>query len=140
MVRALEKYIRPGVRSTPFCPGCGHGILMNHMLRAIDELSMDMTKMLFVSGIGCGAWIPSPHFAADTLHVTHGRPVAFATGAKLARPDLTTEVISGDGDLAASGGNHLIHAARRPVDRPQQDDPSFDRFPRAQCQPLATAV
>jgi 2-oxoglutarate ferredoxin oxidoreductase subunit beta len=116
MVRALEKYIRPGVRSTPFCPGCGHGILMNHMLRAIDELAMDMSKMLFVSGIGCAAWIPSPHFDGDTLHTLHGRAIAFATGAKLFNPDLCVVVLSGDGDLTSIGGNHLIHAARRNID------------------------
>jgi 2-oxoglutarate ferredoxin oxidoreductase subunit beta len=116
MVRAFEKYIRPGVRATPFCPGCGHGILMNHILRAIDESKRDMNKMLFVSGIGCAAWIPSPHFNGDTLHTLHGRALAFATGAKLFNPDLTVMVISGDGDLASIGGNHLIHAARRNID------------------------
>ena len=71
--------------------------------------------MLFASGIGCAAWIPSPHYKADTLHTLHGRPVAFATGAKLFNPNLNVVVISGDGDLAAIGGNHLIHAARRNV-------------------------
>lgn len=116
MVRALEKYIRPGVKVTPFCPGCGHGILMGLILRAIDELSMDMKKMLFVSGIGCAAWIPSPHFNGDTLHTLHGRALAFATGAKLYDPDLCVVVISGDGDLSSIGGNHLIHAARRDMD------------------------
>lgn len=75
-----------------------------------------MDEMLFVSGIGCAAWIPSPHFAADTLHVTHGRAIAFATGAKLFKPFLKTVVISGDGDLASIGGNHLIHAARRNIE------------------------
>jgi 2-oxoglutarate ferredoxin oxidoreductase subunit beta len=79
MVRAMEKYIRPGVKSTPFCPGCGHGILMGLILRAIDELKMDMKKMLFVSGIGCAAWIPSPHYDGDTLHTLHGRALAFST-------------------------------------------------------------
>src|SRR5512136_2599385 len=116
MVRALEKYIRPGVKETPFCPGCGHGILMGCILRAIDELRMDMKKMLFVSGIGCAAWIPSPHFNGDTLHTLHGRALAFATGAKLFNPDLCVTVISGDGDLSSIGGNHLIHAARRNID------------------------
>jgi 2-oxoglutarate ferredoxin oxidoreductase subunit beta len=116
MVRALEKYIRPGVKVTPFCPGCGHGILMGLILRAIDELKMDMKKMLFVSGIGCAAWIPSPHFNGDTLHTLHGRALAFATGAKLYDPDLCVVVISGDGDLSSIGGNHLIHAARRDMD------------------------
>ena len=116
MTRAFEKYLRPGVKSTPFCPGCGHGILMNHVLRAIDELEMDMRKMLFVSGIGCAAWIPSPHFDADTLHTLHGRALPFATGAKLFNPELCVVVISGDGDLCSIGGNHLIHAARRNID------------------------
>jgi 2-oxoglutarate ferredoxin oxidoreductase subunit beta len=89
---------------------------MNCVLRAIDELKMDMDKMLFVSGIGCAAWIPSPHFNGDTLHTLHGRALPFATGAKLYNPDLTVMVISGDGDLSSIGGNHLIHAARRNID------------------------
>ncbi len=116
MTRAMEKYIRPGVTSTPFCPGCGHGILMGLLLRAVDELQMDMNKMLFVSGIGCAAWIPSPHYDGDTLHTLHGRALAFATGAKLVNPDLCVMVVSGDGDLSSIGGNHLIHAARRDID------------------------
>jgi len=101
---------------TPFCPGCGHGILMGALLRAICELEYDMKQMLFVSGIGCAAWIPSPHFKADTLHTLHGRAIAFATGAKLANPKLKIMVVSGDGDLSAIGGNHLMHAARRNMD------------------------
>ncbi|MBA7664283.1 hypothetical protein ES703_72340 [subsurface metagenome] len=116
MGRDLEKYLRPEVKSTPFCPGCGHGILMNLILRAIDALELRMDEMLFVSGIGCAAWIPSPNFNADTLHTLHGRAVAFATGAKMFNPKLKTMVISGDGDLASIGGNHLIHAARRNID------------------------
>jgi 2-oxoglutarate ferredoxin oxidoreductase subunit beta len=111
----LSKYLRLEVFPTPFCPGCGHGVLLSAVLRAIDGLELDFNKMLFVSGIGCAAWIPSPHFAADTLHTTHGRAVAFATGAKIQNPDLEVMVISGDGDLAAIGGNHLIHAARRNI-------------------------
>jgi 2-oxoglutarate/2-oxoacid ferredoxin oxidoreductase subunit beta len=116
MARALEKYLREDVETTPFCPGCGHGILLGHILRAIDAAGLDMQRMLFVSGIGCAAWIPSPHFKADTLHTLHGRALAFATGAKLANPELKVMVISGDGDLASIGGNHLIHAARRGLD------------------------
>ena len=116
MTRAMEQYIRPGVGSTPFCPGCGHGILMGLILRAIDAAKMDMNRMLFVSGIGCAAWIPSPHYNGDTLHTLHGRALPFATGAKLFNPDLCVMVISGDGDLASIGGNHLIHAARRNID------------------------
>ncbi len=116
MSRDLEKYLRPEITSTPFCPGCGHGILMNLILRAIDGLGLDMDEMLFVSGIGCAAWIPSPHFNADTLHTLHGRAIAFATGAKLYNPELNVVVISGDGDLVSIGGNHFIHAARRDID------------------------
>jgi 2-oxoglutarate ferredoxin oxidoreductase subunit beta len=116
MARALEKYLRPEIKATPFCPGCGHGILMGSILRAIDGADLDMERLLFVSGIGCAAWIPSPHFQADTLHTLHGRAIAFATGAKLFNPDLMVFVISGDGDLSSIGGNHLIHAARRNID------------------------
>jgi len=101
---------------TPFCPGCGHGILMGAILRAVAELEYDMKQMLFVSGIGCAAWIPSPHFKADTLHTLHGRAIAYATGAKLFNPKLKVMVVSGDGDLSSIGGNHLIHAARRDMD------------------------
>ncbi len=116
MPRAMEKHLRPGVKATAFCPGCGHGILLHAVLTAIDDLGLDMRKVLFVSGIGCAAWIPSPHILADTLHTLHGRAVAYATGAKLANPDLTVIVVSGDGDLSSIGGNHLIHAARRGLD------------------------
>jgi len=116
MARDLEGYLRSELQGTPFCPGCGHGILMNAVLRAIDGLGIPMEEMLFVSGIGCAAWIPSPHFKADTLHTLHGRAIPFATGAKLFNPALRTLVVSGDGDLTSIGGNHLIHAARRNTD------------------------
>ncbi len=110
-----RKYLRPGV-TLPFCPGCGHRLLLKHILTAVDGLGLDIDRTLFVSGIGCGGWIPSPCINADTLHCLHGRAIAFAVGAKLANPALTTIVVSGDGDLADIGGNHLIHAARRDHD------------------------
>ncbi len=110
-----KQLLRPGV-TLPFCPGCGHRILLRHLLTAIDELGLDIDRMLFVSGIGCGGWIPSPCINADTLHCLHGRAIPFAVGAKTANPSLTTLVVSGDGDLADIGGNHLIHAARRDMD------------------------
>lgn len=112
----LLKYIRPEVFPTPFCPGCGHGIILGSIIRAIDELGLNIDQMVFVSGIGCAAWIISPHLAADTLHTLHGRPIAFATGIKLFNPQLKVVVVSGDGDLASIGGNHLIHAARRNIE------------------------
>jgi 2-oxoglutarate ferredoxin oxidoreductase subunit beta len=110
--RLRDEYTR---QATPFCAGCGHGIFMNAFLHAVDDVGLDFKNTVFVSGIGCGAWVPSPHFRADTLHVTHGRAVAFATGVKMTRPDLNVIVIAGDGDIATIGGNHLIHAARRNV-------------------------
>lgn len=112
----IQQYLRPGIAQTTFCAGCGHGIIMGSMLRAIDSLDLDLQKVVFVSGIGCAAWIPSPHIDADTLHTLHGRAIACATGVKLANPELTVIVVSGDGDVSSIGGNHLIHAARRGVD------------------------
>ncbi|MFW9843142.1 MAG: thiamine pyrophosphate-dependent enzyme [Candidatus Thorarchaeota archaeon] len=110
-------YLREEALPSPFCPGCGNGETTNAFLRAVKGLGhKDLSEFAFVSGIGCGAWIPSPHFKADTLHTTHGRAIAFATGLKLSNPELKVVVISGDGDLAAIGGNHLIHAARRNID------------------------
>jgi 2-oxoglutarate ferredoxin oxidoreductase subunit beta len=111
----LAKYIRPSAKTTANCPGCGNGILAQAILQAIEELGLTLDDFLFVSGIGCAAWIPSPSFYADVLHTTHGRPIAFATGLKVALPHKRVMVISGDGDLTAIGGNHLIHAARRNI-------------------------
>jgi len=116
MEHPLRKYTRPHVERTTTRPGCGNGIVAQAILRAIDELALDIDDFAFVSGIGCSAWIPSPLFSADTLHTTHGRPIPFATGVKLGRPDMNVMVVSGDGDLTAIGGNHLIHAARKNID------------------------
>ncbi|MBW1809853.1 MAG: 2-oxoacid:ferredoxin oxidoreductase subunit beta [Deltaproteobacteria bacterium] len=110
----MEHWLR--VEHTAFCPGCGHGILLGAIIRAADQLGLDRKNLLFVSGIGCAAWIPSPNMIVDTLHTVHGRAVAYATGAKIAKPDLNVIVVSGDGDLSSIGGNHLIHGARRNID------------------------
>jgi 2-oxoglutarate ferredoxin oxidoreductase subunit beta len=111
-----QKYTRSHIKRTTTCPGCGIGTVSQAILRAIDELQLDIDDFIFVSGIGCSAWIPSPFYNADTLHTTHGRPIAFATGVKLGLPDKHVMAVSGDGDLTAIGGNHLIHAARRNID------------------------
>jgi 2-oxoglutarate ferredoxin oxidoreductase subunit beta len=111
----LAKYIRPSAIVTANCPGCGNGILAQSILGAIEELGLTLEDFVFVSGIGCAAWIPSPGFFADVLHTTHGRPIAFGIGIKVALPHKRVMVISGDGDLTAIGGNHLIHAARRNI-------------------------
>jgi len=88
---------------------------LNCFARAVDNLGLDQDRLLCVSGIGCSAWIPNPHFNSDTLHTTHGRALAFATGAKVFNSGLTVVVFTGDGDGAGIGGNHLIHAARRNI-------------------------
>jgi 2-oxoglutarate ferredoxin oxidoreductase subunit beta len=111
-----QKYTRSHIQRTTTCPGCGIGTVSQAILRAIDELQFNIDDFIFVSGIGCSAWIPSPFYNADTLHTTHGRPIAFATGVKLGLPGKHVMVVSGDGDLSAIGGNHLIHAARRNID------------------------
>jgi len=101
----------------PFCPGCGDLTVMSSFLRAVQELGYNsLRKFVFCSGIGCAAWIPSPHFIADTIHTTHGRSIPVATGIQLVRPDLKVVVFGGDGDLTGIGLSHLIHAARRNVD------------------------
>jgi 2-oxoglutarate ferredoxin oxidoreductase subunit beta len=112
----LHRFIRPYVSSTTNCPGCGNGIVTQAILRAIDGLDLTLDDLVFVTGIGCAAWIPSPFFNADILHTTHGRPVAYALGIKMGLPEKKVMVISGDGDLAAIGGNHLIQNARRNIE------------------------
>ena len=97
-----------------WCPGCGHGIIMASIARAIEKLGLDKDKVCVVSGIGCSSRAPG-YMDFNTLHTTHGRALAFATGVKLANPELEVIVIAGDGDLSAIGGNHLIHAARRNI-------------------------
>jgi 2-oxoglutarate/2-oxoacid ferredoxin oxidoreductase subunit beta len=94
------------------CPGCGHGIVLGAMLRAIHSLGLEKDEIVVVSGIGCSSRL-SGYVDFNTLHTTHGRPLAFATGIKLARPELKVIVITGDGDGLSIGGNHLIHSARR---------------------------
>jgi 2-oxoglutarate ferredoxin oxidoreductase subunit beta len=111
----LEKYIRKGALPHTFCAGCGDGMIAQSFLRAVDELGLDFKKMVFLSGIGCSGWIPSPLFDADTLHAPHGRAIAYATGIKLFKPELKVAVFVGDGDGLGIGGNHLIHAARRNI-------------------------
>ncbi|AIF69531.1 2-oxoglutarate synthase [Palaeococcus pacificus DY20341] len=112
----MAKYLRKEALPTALCPGCGGGTVLNAFANAVDQLKIDPKDLVMVSGIGCSAWIASPYFLADTLHTTHGRAIAFATGVKVGLPDKKVVVISGDGDLAGIGGNHLIHAARRNVD------------------------
>ena len=98
-----------------YCAGCGNGTIINCTLMAVDEIGWEKNETVFVSGIGCSSRAPG-YIVTDSLHTTHGRALAFATGVKLSNPDLKVVVFTGDGDLAAIGGNHFIHACRRNID------------------------
>lgn len=111
----LEGFLRREMIPHIWCEGCGNGIILNCFVSALNELKFDLDKLVAVSGIGCIGRI-SGYVNTDSYHTTHGRAIAFATGVKLANPELKVVVISGDGDLFAIGGNHFIHAARRNID------------------------
>jgi 2-oxoglutarate ferredoxin oxidoreductase subunit beta len=98
-----------------YCAGCGNGTIINCTLAAIDQMGWKKEETVFVSGIGCSSRAPG-YIITDSLHTTHGRALAFATGVKMANPNLNVVVFTGDGDLAAIGGNHFIHSCRRNID------------------------
>ncbi len=98
-----------------WCPGCGNGIVMGALLRAVHSLKIDKDEVVLASGVGCSGRMPT-YIDFNTLHTTHGRALTFATGVKLAKPELTVITVMGDGDATAIGGNHFIHAARRNLD------------------------
>jgi 2-oxoglutarate ferredoxin oxidoreductase subunit beta len=98
-----------------WCPGCGIGTAFSSCLIAMKESGIDLKKTVMISGIGCSGR-GAGYVNLDSYHTTHGRAIPFATGMKLANPELNVVVFSGDGDLFAIGGNHFIHAARRNVD------------------------
>lgn len=110
-----EKYLRLDRLPHIWCPGCGNGIVLGALVRAFDQLGYDQDKTVIVSGIGCSSRAAG-YLDFNTLHTTHGRALAFATGIKLARPEVNVFVLMGDGDACAIGGNHFIHAARRNID------------------------
>ena len=112
---AIKDYIRERFFPHMWCPGCGHGIVLNSLLRSVESLGMSKNEIVMVSGIGCSARI-SGYVDFHSLHTLHGRALAFATGVKLAKPELNVIVPMGDGDALAIGGNHFIHAARRNID------------------------
>ena len=109
------KYLRTDKFPLIWCPGCGDGIVLKSLLRAIDTIGYKNDDVCVVSGIGCSSRA-SGYLDFNTLHTTHGRAIAYATGLKMARPDLHVIIITGDGDATAIGGNHYIHAARRNID------------------------
>ncbi|HHT64164.1 MAG: 2-oxoacid:ferredoxin oxidoreductase subunit beta [Bacillota bacterium] len=115
MDRIYEKYFRTDRLPHIWCPGCGNGIVLSAFARAMEELGVDQDQTVVVSGIGCSSRATT-YVDFNTLHTTHGRALAFATGVKLAEPRLNVFVFMGDGDSTAIGGNHLIHACRRNID------------------------
>ena len=112
---AVRDFLRDRFMPHIWCPGCGHGIVMNNLIRAIENLGLKKNDIVMVTGIGCSARI-SGYLDFHSLHTIHGRALAFATGVKLSRPELTIIAPMGDGDALAIGGNHFIHAARRNID------------------------
>ncbi len=116
VTKLIHKYLRHDKKFPHvWCPGCGNGIILGALIRAIDRLGLEKDDIVMASGIGCSGRMPV-YVDFNTLHTTHGRALAFTTGIKLANPKLTTITIMGDGDATAIGGNHFIHAARRNLD------------------------
>lgn len=114
-LKDIKNYLRLDKFPHIWCPGCGNGIIMQAVLRGIRKLDLDQNKVAVVSGIGCSSRAAG-YLDFNTLHTSHGRAIAFATGIKMVKPEITVIVLTGDGDCAAIGGNHLIHAARRNID------------------------
>ncbi len=110
----VKYYLRERFFPHLWCAGCGHGIVLNQLVRAVDSLGIKKRDMVMVSGIGCSSRI-SGYVDFHSLHTLHGRALAFATGVKLSKPSLNVIVPMGDGDALAIGGNHFIHAARRNI-------------------------
>jgi 2-oxoglutarate ferredoxin oxidoreductase subunit beta len=116
VTKLIHKYLRHDKKFPHvWCPGCGIGIMLGALIRAIDGCGFSKDEVVLVSGIGCTGRLPV-YVDFNTLHTTHGRALTFATGVKLAKPGLKVIVVMGDGDAIAIGGNHFIHAARRNVD------------------------
>jgi len=116
ITRLTHKYLRHDKKFPHiWCPGCGNGIVLGSLIRAIDRSGFKQDDFVLVSGIGCSGRM-TVYADFNTLHTTHGRALTFATGIKLAKNSLNVIVIMGDGDATAIGGNHFIHAARRNMD------------------------
>ncbi|HEC34567.1 MAG TPA: 2-oxoacid:ferredoxin oxidoreductase subunit beta [Chloroflexi bacterium] len=113
--RVHEQYLRHSKKfPNIWCAGCGIGIVLGAIIRAVDSVGLDKNNIAMISGIGCTGRMPV-YVDFNTMHTTHGRALAFATGLKLTRPEMKVIVVMGDGDALAIGGNHFIHAARRNI-------------------------
>ncbi len=115
IIHPMENVLRMDRIPHIWCPGCGIGLAVTAFAAALEKAEIDLSKVAIVSGIGCTGRVAG-YVKLDSFHTTHGRAIAFATGIKVANPDMKVVVFSGDGDLIAIGGNHFIHAARRNID------------------------
>jgi len=113
--KPIDHYLRVDRMPHIWCAGCGIGLATACFVRGIERAGLDLDKIALVSGIGCSGRVAG-YVKVDSFHTTHGRALPFATGLKLGNPELKVAVFSGDGDIAAIGGNHLIHSARRNID------------------------
>lgn len=111
----FDKYLRSNKLPHMWCPGCGNGIVINSLIRAIEKTGVDQNKIVVVAGIGCSSRA-NGYLDFCGLHTNHGRAIAYATGVKMHDPSLKVIVVTGDGDCTAIGGNHFIHACRRNID------------------------
>jgi len=111
----FDKFLRADKLPHMWCPGCGNGIVINSLIRAVEKTGIDQNKIVVVAGIGCSSRA-NGYLDFCGLHTNHGRAIAYATGVKMHDPDLKVIVVTGDGDCTAIGGNHFIHACRRNID------------------------
>jgi 2-oxoglutarate/2-oxoacid ferredoxin oxidoreductase subunit beta len=114
-VNIIDRFMRTNHLPHIWCPGCGNGIVINALIRAIDNAKLKKEEVVVVSGIGCSGRAAG-YLNFCGFQPTHGRAIPFGTGVKIANPDLKVIVITGDGDCTSIGGNHFIHAARRNID------------------------
>lgn len=114
-VHVFDKFLRKDKLPHIWCSGCGNGIVMNALLRAIEKTGVDQNNVVVVAGIGCSSRA-NGYMDFCGLHTNHGRALAYATGVKMQNPDLKVIVVTGDGDCTSIGGNHFIHACRRNID------------------------
>jgi 2-oxoglutarate/2-oxoacid ferredoxin oxidoreductase subunit beta len=116
MTELRHKYLRHHKKFPHvWCSGCGNGVVLGALIRAVERLGLEKDDIVLASGIGCSGRMPT-YVDFNTMHTTHGRALTFATGIKLAKPSLNVIAVMGDGDATAIGGNHFIHAARRNLD------------------------
>lgn len=108
----MEEFLRSERLPHIWCSTCGIGTVLTAFIAGLQKSKLDLKKVAVVSGIGCSGRAAG-YIRLDSFHTTHGRAIPFATGLALGNPELKVVIISGDGDLVAIGGNHLIHAARR---------------------------